>query len=254
VARPRATVGSLNNEDRKRSVVVAGIGVGKMGVASAGPQKRQRSTAMQRAMNDESKAQRRTQLLQAAKDVFAEKGYHTATMADVARSAQVSYGSVYWYFDSKDELFRALMSDCEMALRDHVGTALQTTPDTGDPAAPFRAAVQAAFEFFEADPPLVKLLFRDAQTLGRGIETHLVGIYEGFISDIERIVVPAQAAGAVIDAPPRMVAFSIAALVGQIALRRSITDDGFNAREVADFVVDMLLSGLRPRREPVAWG
>jgi AcrR family transcriptional regulator len=208
---------------------------------------------VQRAVSDESKALRRSQLLDAATRVFAEKGYHATTIADVARAAQVSYGSVYWYFDSKEALFRALMSDCESALRDHVDQALRT-PGSDDAMAPFRAAVRAAFEFFEANPPLVKLLFRDAQTLGRGIEAHLVGIYEGFVSDIERIVVPAQEAGTVVDAPSRMVAFSIAALVGQIALRRSSADDGFDAGQVADFVVNLLLNGLKPRHELVAWG
>lgn len=209
---------------------------------------------MLRAVKDEEKAVRRAHLIDAARSVFAENGYHATTVAAVAREAQVSYGSVYWYFDSKDALFRALMTDCESALRDHVGEALRTTPDTDDPVAPFRAAVKAAFEFFEANPPLVKLLFRDAQTLGHGIEAHLVGIYEGFISDIEGIVVPAQEAGILVDAPSRMVAFSIAALVGQIALRRSITDDGFNAGQVADFIVGMLLDGLRTRHEALTWG
>jgi len=209
---------------------------------------------VQRAVSDESKAVRRAHLLDAAKQVFAEKGYHLTTIADVARAAHVSYGSVYWYFDSKDALFRALMTDCESALRDHVEGALRTTPDAADPVAPFREAVRAAFEFFEANPPQVKLLFLDSQTLGRGIQSHLAGIYEGFVSDIERIVMKAQADGSVVDAPPRMVAFSIAALVGQIALRRSFTDDGLDAGQVADFVVGMLLNGLSPRQEVVAWG
>jgi AcrR family transcriptional regulator len=202
-------------------------------------------------VSDEGKAQRRAQLLDAAKAVFAEDGYHSTTIAAVARAADLSYGSVYWYFDSKEELFRALMTECEAALRRHVDDALRTADATADPAAPFRAAVQAAFEFFERDRALVQLLFRDAQTLGRGIETHLVGIYEGFISDIEALVSQAQSTGAVIDAPPRMVAFSIAALIGQMALRRSVTDDGYSASEVADFVVDLLLNGLR-RKRPAA--
>ncbi|MHB8219469.1 MAG: TetR/AcrR family transcriptional regulator [Acidimicrobiales bacterium] len=165
-------------------------------------------------MSDEGKALRRDHLLDAAEQVVAEKGYHATTVADVASAAQVSYGSVCWYLDSKDALFRALVTECESALRDHVGEALRTTPDADGPVAPFRSAVRATFEFFEANPPLVKLPFRDAQTLGNGIEAHLVGIYDGFNSDIERIVVPAQEAGTLVDAPSRMVAFSIAALVG----------------------------------------
>jgi hypothetical protein len=44
-----------------------------------------------------------------------------------------------------------------------------------------------------------------------------------------------------------MVAYSVAALIGQLAHRRLTTDDGVTAAEVADFVVSLILNGLRPR-------
>ena len=44
-----------------------------------------------------------------------------------------------------------------------------------------------------------------------------------------------------------MIAFSVAALIGQIALRRLSTDDGLDAGVVAEFVVSLVLDGLRPR-------
>ena len=133
------------------------------------------------------------------------------------------------------------------ALRDHVTEALLTTPARGSPDAPFASAVQTTFEFFEADRALVKLLFRDSYALGDRFEKHLFGIFEAFISDIEQIVADAQQRGLIIEAPPRMVACSVAALVGQIAHRRLVTDDGLSAEVTADFVVSLLLNGLLPR-------
>jgi hypothetical protein len=44
-----------------------------------------------------------------------------------------------------------------------------------------------------------------------------------------------------------MLAFSLAALIGQLAHRRLNTDDGVTASEVADIVVSFSLNGLRPR-------
>jgi hypothetical protein len=108
--------------------------------------------------------------------------------------------------------------------------------------------VRATFEFFEADRDLVKLLFRDSLVLGERFDRHLGAIYEGFIGDIEETICAAQSSGRVIDAPARMVAYSVAALIGQLALRRLSTDDGVPAAEVADFVVTLLVDGLRPRR------
>lgn len=107
--------------------------------------------------------------------------------------------------------------------------------------------VRAIFEYFEMDKSSAKLLFRDAITLGSGIERHLYSIYEGFIDDIEKMIVYAQQHGVILEAPPRLIAFSIGGLIGNIAQRRTLTDDGFETEEVAEFVVNMILDGLRPR-------
>ncbi len=205
--------------------------------------------SVRRAISDEEKSERRNEILAAAKIVFSLKGYNATTIADIARAAELSYGSIYWYFDSKDALFHALMESQGQALRAHVTDALTTTPGDIAPDAPFKAAVRATFEFFEGDRALVKLLFRDSFALGDRFEEHLFGIYEGFVRDVEEMVTEAEARGWIIDAPPRMVAFSIAALIGQIANRRLVTDDGLDADVVADFVVSLLLNGLLPRQK-----
>ena len=56
-------------------------------------------------------AERRRQLIAAAADLFLHKGYHAATMDDVARCAGMSKKTVYQVFSSKSELFDALLSD-----------------------------------------------------------------------------------------------------------------------------------------------
>jgi AcrR family transcriptional regulator len=201
------------------------------------------------ALSNEDKSQRREEIMAAAKKVFARNGFHATTIADVAREAKFAYGSVYQYFDSKDELFQALMSAEGYALRTRVAVALAGTgvrPETS--WAPLRAAVQATFEFFEADKATAKLLLRDAYALGARFETHLNNIYERFIDDIAVYMAAAQQRGKVISAPPRMVAYTVAALIGQLAHRRLITDDGVTAAEVADFVIVFIGNGLRPRQ------
>ncbi|ORV84713.1 TetR family transcriptional regulator [Mycobacterium interjectum] len=208
------------------------------------------ATRRRRAVSDEDKSQRRDQIMAAAKEVFARKGFHATTIADIAKRAGLAYGSVYWYFDSKDELFHALMAAEEGALRDHIGAALAALPlaaaDVGHEE-PLRAAVRVTLEFFESDKATVKLLLRDPYAMGERFEKHLGGIYERFIDDIEAFVVAAQERGEVVAAPPRMVAYTLAALVGQLAQRRLSTDDDVTAAQVADFVVALALDGLRPR-------
>ena len=201
-----------------------------------------------RAVGDDAKAERREEILGAAKATFAERGYHATKISDVARAAGISYGSIYWYFDSKEALFEALMDRQEELLRAHIVRTAGTMSGRDDAEQVFRASVVATFEFFEADRQVAKLLFRDSLALGDRFDQRLTRIYEGFISDIEATVALAQATGHVISAPPRVVAFSVAALISQLAVRRLTTDDGLSASELADFVVTLLLDGLRPHR------
>jgi AcrR family transcriptional regulator len=202
---------------------------------------------MRRAVSDAEKEKRRVDILAAAKKVFSKKGYGSTTIADIAKAAHLSYGSIYWYFDSKDALFHELMDGEERALRAAIAVRMSTL-DAGDSGeALFRAAVTGTFEFFESDKAMVRLLFRDAHALGGRFERHLGGIYERFIDDIEASIVAAQRRGDIVAAPPRMIAFSVAALIGQIALRRLTPDDGLDAAVVAEFVVSLVLDGLRPR-------
>lgn len=51
--------------------------------------------------------ERRQQILAAALAVFSERGFHGANVSDVAAAAGVSQGTIYWYFDSKEELLTA---------------------------------------------------------------------------------------------------------------------------------------------------
>jgi len=54
--------------------------------------------------DDELKRRRRNDLLDAALDLFSSRDYYHVSIDQIARKAGVSKGTVYWYFDSKDEL------------------------------------------------------------------------------------------------------------------------------------------------------
>ena len=64
------------------------------------------TTAQRRARE---KARRQQEILEAAKEVFFDKGIHRATMDDVAAQAEVSKGTVYLYFQSKESILAHLL-------------------------------------------------------------------------------------------------------------------------------------------------
>jgi AcrR family transcriptional regulator len=72
--------------------------------------------------------ERRRQILDAALAVFAQKGFNAANVSDVAARAGVSQGTIYWYFESKEELLtQALLAFFEDFGQGTVG-ALEQCP------------------------------------------------------------------------------------------------------------------------------
>jgi AcrR family transcriptional regulator len=58
---------------------------------------------------EQQREERRKQILKAALTVFSQKGFHATNVSDVAAQAGVSQGTIYWYFDSKEDLFTAAL-------------------------------------------------------------------------------------------------------------------------------------------------
>lgn len=56
-----------------------------------------------------TKEERRAQILDAAAQCFAEKGYHAASMDELVKSSGLSKGALYWHFKGKREIFRSLL-------------------------------------------------------------------------------------------------------------------------------------------------
>ena len=54
------------------------------------------------------KTKKRDQIIEAAAQVFAQKGYSGAVVADIAVQADIGKGTVYEYFSSKEDLFFAV--------------------------------------------------------------------------------------------------------------------------------------------------
>src|ERR687886_2867431 len=73
---------------------------------------------------------KRDAILRAAIDVFAERGYFNAQVADVARAAGVAAGTVYLYYRSKDDL---LVSIFEKTMRDALTHGRAAVADVSDP-------------------------------------------------------------------------------------------------------------------------
>src|SRR3954465_3120513 len=89
-----------------------------------------RMTRREQPVMSGRRADTRRRLLDAAMDVFAERGFHRASVDDVARAAGFSIGALYSNFASKDELLLAIFDE-HLAWLELV---LDEAPSTGDPS------------------------------------------------------------------------------------------------------------------------
>jgi len=73
--------------------------------------------------------QTRRRLLEAAEEVFGELGFRRASIAEIVRRAGVAQGTFYLYFDSKEEIFRALVRHMSHELRKFIAMAVAGLQD-----------------------------------------------------------------------------------------------------------------------------
>jgi AcrR family transcriptional regulator len=114
--------------------------------------------------------QRRIQLLDAASEVFASKGYHAAAMDDIADAAGVSKPVLYQHFPSKLDLYLALLDQSCYRLVEVVEDALASTEDNADRVI---ATVAAFYEFISSESGDFRFVFESDLTGDGAVQQRL---------------------------------------------------------------------------------
>lgn len=90
-----------------------------------------RHPAMARKTKEEAAATRLL-LLDAAERLFSEQGVSNTSLHDIALAAGLTRGAIYWHFENKGELLKAMWERVAMPVRDMLCTAAPATPDPLD--------------------------------------------------------------------------------------------------------------------------
>jgi AcrR family transcriptional regulator len=85
----------------------------------------------QEPMNEKNR-QKREIILDAAIKVFAEKGYHSSRTTDISNEAGVAYGSLYHYFQSKDDILLSIFRERWQLLLDKVKKIREALTEPGE--------------------------------------------------------------------------------------------------------------------------
>lgn len=188
-------------------------------------------------------AQTRAALLDAARGLFAERGYLNTKITDITAAAGRSTGSFYEHFAGKDELLQALLAEMEdeiderMAglehprdhdltdraqLREHVGAAWTVMRQN-------RPVTLALFQAMVADDPGTGRAWRDLTEQTETIRMHLEYL-------VER--------GHQLPGDPELVAAAIGAMLVTLNYAMLPPSDGEDDEHVIDTFTDLLLHGL----------
>lgn len=177
-------------------------------------------------------------LLDAAAVEFGEKGFHDASITGITARAGTALGTFYTYFDSKDEVFRALVHDLSDRVRVTVGGALAGEMSAIETE---ERALSAFLSFARAHKEIYRIIdeaeFVDAQSYRSHYESTAKRIFERLTAGAEK--------GEFRDDLTEAHAWAIMGMNVFLGLKYSIWSSDGSAEEIAAAARSMLEHGIK---------
>lgn len=186
--------------------------------------------------------ERKQQLLDAAGELFAARGYSATRIADICQSAGVAKGLFYWYFPTKGALFAELVRTMRLRLRRAQGAGMDQTADAvtriadgAEASVRFMADHAAYFALLDverSDPEVAGVLAEGA------------GVY---LDDVRRLVEEGQRTGTITDAPSDLIAVGVLGTVSSFSnsYRNGRLGEAITVDDLAEFVRRWVVNALR---------
>ncbi len=192
--------------------------------------------------------ERRQQLIDAAKEVFAQKGYHATTVDDITRAAGVAKGTFYLYFSEKREVFYEVVRAFFQLIKD-VGSSVAREVRSADEF--LARAEQAALEMlriFAANRQLARLAYRESM----GLDDRLEQMIRDFYRDIAQVEADNIRRGIELGmfrpVNPLVCAYAHIGMIERVLLQSLHRDSGLPAPElVVRELLSLAYDGVRKR-------
>ncbi len=181
---------------------------------------------------------RRKELLDFAAHRFAANGFHPTSVTEIVDGVGVGKGVFYWYFESKDELFRQILIDAQRDLRRQQRQAIEDEPD---PLRRIEAGVRTAVRWLDANRHLFALL-----ELARAEERFAPLVRQGeeqAVADALPHIQAGMDAGLIRRTDPLVVAHGIVGVTNYLT-RALVLEQGTPADQAADAAIAFCLEGI----------
>jgi AcrR family transcriptional regulator len=195
----------------------------------------------------------RDRILGAARELFLTKGYNGSNLRDIAGASEVSMGGIYHHFDSKEDIYKALLSDHEMVA--HIGpiAALFRAPEFPENLGHIGAEI---FRMVRANKDFFKLLYIDVlEFQGANVTPTIKGLRDVMTAASEGFLAARFEAGQLADLHPAVVLRCLADLfifsyLEEVMLEKSWSEQlGLTDEELAEQMARILLYGIMKRPE-----
>jgi TetR/AcrR family transcriptional regulator, fatty acid metabolism regulator protein len=187
---------------------------------------------------------RRRAILEAAIESFAENGFFASRTRDIAARAGVAEGTIYLYFNGKDDLLLT-------AFRDKVNefcTAVQSilaSPGTFPERITRFAELQ--FENIEADPALATVLLLESRQSSKFYGGAVRDVLRTYATAIDELLASGQAEGAIrADADLALARRMLIGVLEEIELEWLLGDRSWRLVPLAPRIADTFYRGLTP--------
>jgi AcrR family transcriptional regulator len=157
-------------------------------------------------------ARTRRRLIEAAEQVFAELGYHDASIVKLTEAAGVGQGTFYLYFTGKKEIFDELVLD----LNTRVRHAMTEAAAQGTTRAEKERLGFASFFRFTAEHPALYRIIRQAEFVSpESLQRHYERLTSGYVSGLRQ----AMEAGEIEDGDPELLAWALMGIGELVGMR-----------------------------------
>jgi TetR/AcrR family fatty acid metabolism transcriptional regulator len=190
---------------------------------------------------DQPRSDKREAILRAATDIFAERGFFNAQVADVARAAGVAAGTVYLYFRSKDDL---LISIFERTMREAIADGRACVAPLTDPVEQLREVARVHLDRLGGDRSLAVVFQVELRQSTKFMERLSATLLRDYLGIIRQIVVAGQASGAF----RREINATLAAKLffgglDEMATNWILSTRKYSLASQADAIVDLFVNG-----------
>ena len=198
-------------------------------------------TATERA-RDTSQKDKRARIVEAAVKVFAGRGFHTATVAEIARAAGVADGTIYLYFKSKDDLLLRLFDEKMAALLEEARAEVAREEGA---AAKLRRFIQLHLSLVEKNPDLASVLIVELRQSAQFLKAADRQKLAAYIDLIAEVVKAGQEKGELVSTvSPATAKRAIFGALDELALAWLLSSRRSSLKKTAAEVAEFLVRGL----------